>query len=320
MYCPRPFEQFYVVENGDVHLCCPEWIAMPAGNVLATPPLDIWRGRVAQNIRKSIVDGSFRHCINCPFLPGPAGCVDGGPPTPPELDRIHTLTIAYDPSCNLRCASCRAGAKTASPRAERVQDILLESGIFGHVDRLCSSGSGDPLASSLYWELLERLPASHHPKLRLILQTNGLLLTPQGWDKLGEYANRVEEVLVSVDACGPETYRQNRGGDWEILMQNLVGVVKRGVPLQLNFVVQSNNFREMPGFAMLASSLGARRTYFSTLEHWDDTYGEDDYLRRAVHLPSHPEHGELLEILHHPVLRDSSRVTLARLPAPPEEA
>jgi hypothetical protein len=60
MYCPRPFEQFYVVENGDVHLCCPEWIAMPAGNLLATPPLEIWNGKVARNIRASVVDQSFR--------------------------------------------------------------------------------------------------------------------------------------------------------------------------------------------------------------------------------------------------------------------
>lgn len=313
MYCPRPFEQFYVVENGDAHLCCPEWIAMPAGNVLATPPLEIWRGKVADNIRRSIVDQSFRHCIQCPFLPGPSGCIPDVDPCPPSLDRIRDLTIGYDTSCNLRCPSCRTAAKGHSPRAARIQEILLDSGIFDRVDRLTSSGSGDPLASELFWELLNRLPTQKYPRLHLVLQTNGLLLTPQCWMRLGEYARRVDEILISMDACGPETYRQNRGGDWNKLMENLVEVRARDVPLQLNFVVQTNNFREMPGFVKLAGALGARRVYFSALDNWN-TY--HDYVERAVHLPGHPEHEKLLDILRDPLLRNESKITLARLPKP----
>jgi MoaA/NifB/PqqE/SkfB family radical SAM enzyme len=183
------------------------------------------------------------------------------------------------------------------------------------VDRLASSGSGDPLASSLFWNLLDQLPAAQYPNLRLVLQTNGLLLTPPTWTRLGEYARRIDEILVSVDACGPETYQLNRGGNWQHLMENLGGIRDRDVPLQLNFVVQANNYREMPSFVKLANTLRAHRIYFSALDNWG-SYDTGDFLPRAVHNPGHPEHEPLLEILRDPLIRNDDRITLTRLPRP----
>jgi MoaA/NifB/PqqE/SkfB family radical SAM enzyme len=316
MFCKRPFEQFYVTSNGDAHLCCPEWIAMPAGNVIATHPLEIWQGKVAQNIRRSILDQSFRHCVACPFLPGPAGCVvDESVEGQPAVDRIGTLTVAYDPTCNLSCPSCRQGIRGREPRSELIQRILLESGIFKIVDRLCSSGSGDPIASPLYWDLLASLPPAEYPHMQLSLQTNGVLLDERARGKFGTWWDRVDEVLVSVDAATPETYALNRrGGNWEKLMRNLDYLAQAtGVRLQLNMVVQANNFEEMPSFARLARSCGAHRAYFSALDNWG-TYSTSDYAERAVHLPSHPQHARLLEVLRDPDLSDPARTTLARLP------
>ena len=316
MYCPRPYEQFYVTSKGDVHLCCPEWVALPAGNLFESHPIEIWTGENARMIREGITDQSFRHCTNCPLLPGPAGCVRDVPPEQPDTRRIRTLTIAYDPTCNLTCPSCRTSVKGKDPLSAKIQEILLDSGIFNLVDRVCSSGSGDPLAAPLYWELLERLPPAKYPHLKLALQTNGVLLTEKTWERLGENAARIDEILVSVDACGPETYAKNRrGGDWDVLMENLAGIKARGIPLQMSMVVQQNNFREMPGFVDLARRFGARTVYFSALENWG-TYRHDDYSSRAVHLRGHPEHAELLRVLGHPHFKDLTSITLARLPRP----
>ena len=315
MYCRRPFEQFYVAENGDVHLCCPEWIAMPAGNVLATPPLEIWHGKVAQRIRDSIDDQSFRFCTRCPFLPGPDGCVTIERQPDVSVNRIHTLTVAYDPTCNLSCPSCRNNVKGKAPRSQQIQDILIESGIFYQVDRLCSSGDGDPIASPLFWDLLEKLPADRYPRLRLVLQTNGVLLNKQAWDRLGAYAPRVNEILISIDAGTETTYLKNRrGGNMEDLLDNLVEIKARKVPLQLNMVVQQNNYQEMIKLVQLANAAGAHRIYFSALDNWG-SYSVADYLNRAVHLPGHPEHHDLLKMLADPILH-TSNITLARLPKP----
>jgi len=314
MMCRRPFEQYYVATGGNVHLCCPGWIDIPAGNVLADNPIAIWKGQVAHELRASIVDQSFKHCTSCPFLPSPSGCVWNGPGTYLNTDRIHTLTMAYDSTCNLSCPSCRTVVRGPDAQAVTVQEKLIESGIFHLVDRLCSSGSGDPFASPLYWDLLEKLPSSLYPSLRLIIQTNGILLNQKTWDRLGNNAKRINEVLVSVDAAHPATYETNRrGGHWTVLLGNLASIIDRQIPLQLNMVVQANNFLEMPAFVKLARALGAVRTYFSAIEQWG-TYSNDDYLNRAVHLNQHPDHPLLLDTLKHPDLQDPQFVILARLP------
>jgi MoaA/NifB/PqqE/SkfB family radical SAM enzyme len=315
VFCLRPFEQCYVTEDGDVHLCCPWWIAMPAGNLLARPPLEIWTGQVAQNIRSSIVDGSFRHCINCPHLPGPSGCVLDEPPRDPPTDRIHTLTASYDSTCNLRCKSCRTKSSGPTAMANLIQEMLIRSGIFSLVDRLAASGHGDPLASPLFWQLLKSLNPRDYPRLRLVLMTNGILLAPRHgrWQMLGEYAHRINEVQVSVDAATPETYAENRGGCWQDVRSAVDEVRRREIPLQLNFVVQENNLSEVVEFARWSRSVGARATYFSALENWG-TFDDADYLERSVHRPAHPRHGELLDVLSSEEIQGDPRVVLAGLP------
>ena len=314
MMCHRPFEQYYVTSNGNVHLCCPEWIDAPAGNIFTEKPIAIWMGKKAHEIRASIVDQSFSRCTRCPFLPFPNGCVTKEPATFLDVSRIHTLTVAYDPTCNLSCPSCRTAVRGPDERSSTVQAKLLSSGIFNLVDRLCSSGSGDPLASPLYWDLLKKLPRDRYPSLRLVLQTNGILLNQRNWERLGNNTQRINEILVSVDAATPTTYAANRrGGDWDILQDNLSRIFQHKIPLQLNFVVQANNFREMPDFVTMSRLLGASRTYFSALEQWG-TYSTDEYLSRSVHRPTHPDHPALLETLKHPNLQDPAFVVLARLP------
>jgi|WetSurMetagenome_2_1015567.scaffolds.fasta_scaffold04766_11 MoaA/NifB/PqqE/SkfB family radical SAM enzyme len=299
MFCPRPFQQYYVTPDGDVHPCCPKWVAMPIGNVLAAHPIGVWHNWVAQNVRRSIEDGSFRHCTGCKLLPGPEGCVVAeSPPEPPSVERIHTLTAAYDTACNLACGSCRSQVAGSSETSLAIQDTLVRSGIFRLVDVLCSSGSGDPLASPLFWKLLDDLPRTKYPHLSLSLQTNGLLLDESRWRRLTDlHGHPVVELLVSVDAATPETYAENRGGRWEVLVENLAFASTLKIPtVQLNFVVQSNNVEEVPGFAVLAKKLGATRVYFSALENWG-TYDKKEYLDRAVHLPQHPKHDRLLASL-----------------------
>ena len=314
MFCARPFSQFYIVENGDVHLCCPEWIAMPAGNLFVTPPLEIWKGKVATRVRESILDKSFRFCINCPHLPGPSGCVVPDDwAEQPSIERIGMMTMAYDPTCNLACPSCRTGIRGKAKNSAAIQEIILASGILQHVDTFYTSGSGDPLASPLFWDFLKALPNQGCPNLKITLQTNGLLLTPKTWERLGEHAARISEIFLSVDAARPETYQINRGGSWKVLNENLAEIKRRGIPLQLNMVVQANNYKEMLEFVDFADSYGAYRIYFSALENWG-VLSDADYQARAIHLSSHPEHSNLVSLLQHEKLRPSFKIVLARLP------
>lgn len=79
-------------------------------------------------------------------------------------------------------------------------------------------------------------------------------------------------------------------------MDNLGWMSSCDIPLQLNFVIQANNFREIPSFVDLGSRANARKILFSSLDNWD-TYSSEEYLKRAVHLPGHPLHENLIRIL-----------------------
>ena len=75
--CSRPFQWCEVHPDGSVFLCCPAWLKRPIGNLLQQPIEKIWNGAVAQEIRKSILNGSFHNCSKkrCPYLQEKSGPV-----------------------------------------------------------------------------------------------------------------------------------------------------------------------------------------------------------------------------------------------------
>jgi len=108
--------------KGDVYLCCPSWLDKVVGNIQLQTVEEVWNGRPAQELRRSILDGSFRYCDGgrCPFLQtlsGPVTRVDAV--TDPDLREAidkqmlelpygpKEVNCSYDRSCNLSCPSCR---------------------------------------------------------------------------------------------------------------------------------------------------------------------------------------------------------------------
>lgn len=66
--------------------------------------------------------------------------------------------------------------------------------------------------------------------------------------------------------------------------------------LQLSFVVQANNWREMPAFVEFAEAHGADRVLFTPLQSWN-TFSTEELERRMVCDARHPEHRAFLESL-----------------------
>ena len=321
-FCVEPFSGLDITHSGRVYMCCADWRPVPVGNMLETPLMDIWMGKPASDLRSSILDQSFRFCrATCPLLENPRGPVRIGsaPPALPSLDRLNRLTLSYDPTCNLKCPSCRTAHLGSSENTELIHRMVIQSGILQRTNLLYIAGDGDPIASPLYWSLLRSLdPLPLNPKLAVRLHTNGLLLTPERWAELGETSRRVINICVSVDAACEDTYRINRGGSWRLLQDNLAFISSLpGISLEMNFVVQANNFREMTDFVRLAFGYSAKVIFFAGLRNWDApkrpggaVFLGPDHLNRAVHLPSHPQHRQLLEILQDPIFKDP-RILLA---------
>jgi molybdenum cofactor biosynthesis enzyme MoaA len=287
----------------------------PLGSVTRDKPLALWNGWAAQRIRSSILDGSFRYCTGCPFLSSVTGPVRRRSELTDDAElsiirdarllvaRIGVLNLAYDRSCNLSCPTCRTEVIVASgPRLDGLrtfQDALVTPELLRSLDCLYVTGSGDPFASAALRDLLRSLDADDYPNLAIALHTNALLFTEENWERMRRAQPLVSSVEISIDAATAATYALNRrGGDWNRLLERLEFVRtlrdSGAVPyLKLSFVVQENNWREMAAFVRLARRFGADATQFTALANWG-TFGPAEFARRAVHLPSHPEHAEFM--------------------------
>jgi iron-sulfur cluster protein/radical SAM family protein len=321
LFCAQPFEYAQVEPDGSLYLCCPQTLPQPVGNLQKTSLLEAWNSAAAAQVRASILDGSYRYCsartcglLQQRLLPRAAEVkdpfhrlvLDQG------LTRLErgpaTINLSYDRTCNLACPSCRTGMIVARgeerERVARIHERVLGAHL-ADARRLVLTGSGDPFASHFYLQFLRTFEPESAPGLRIQLSTNGLLLTPATWESVCH--RLIDWIDVSIDAATPGTYVLNRGGDFDRLLDNLafLGGLRAAGELrlfQLHFVVQANNYGEMPAFAELGLRLGCDRVCFKQIVNWG-TYSPEEFRRRAVQSAGHPEHGRFLEVLRDPVFQ-----------------
>jgi MoaA/NifB/PqqE/SkfB family radical SAM enzyme len=329
LFCARPFTFFEIAHHpkrGDVFLCCPAWLPRSVGNATQQHMSEIWNGDAAVDIRRSILDGSFKHCTShCPYLQTITGPVQRvSDVVDPQLKQIieqklveaplpRNINAAFDRSCNLTCPTCRNEhiiERESAPEIRKLQRFIEEE-LLPDAEMLYVTGSGDAFGSPFFLEWLRNLDVSDKPKLRIHLHTNAQLWTPAIWAKLPAAVRRIILTTeISIDGASERTYRLNRrGGSWSKLMDNLefISELRASGPLlmlKVHMLVQENNFDEMPAFVELGSRIGADHIYFSHLTNWG-TFSDEEFAQRSIHLRSHPRHGELKAMLTHPSLKNS---------------
>jgi len=339
-FCHFPFEHAAINAGGEVFQCCAAFLPTPAGNVLENTFEEVWNSEQAQEIRSTILDGSFRHCVQarCPYLLGDVTLIKRSEITNPEhLDIIANnklrvdkgprgVHLAYDPTCNLSCAFCRteliALKGSELDRARTIHDRVV-AGALADARLLMISAQGDPFASRFYFDVLKNFDAARNPELRIKLTTNGLLFTPEAWEQIKACHDAINWIHVSVNGASKETFEENqRGGTWERLCENLqfIKSLRRfprfnsyaltaflNIPtrfITLSFIIQKNNYRELPQFIQMAKQLDVDQAMLTTIFHADRTFTDREFALLPVHWPNHPEHQEFLRILSHPALLD----------------
>jgi MoaA/NifB/PqqE/SkfB family radical SAM enzyme len=315
-----PFEYFVLNQQKDFYLCCEGWLHKPVGNFKFNSATKAWNNEIAREIRRSILDGSFRYCNSCPFLDEkkvPVQQVDKI--TDERLKNIiknqttvldkgpQCLNLAHDCSCNLMCPSCRTGIiQTKKTNHEEYEENKrIAERILGELkdclEWLYVSGSGDPFGSKLYHEILMSLKQENFPHMKLYLHSNGQLFDQKNWDSIRAINQSVKRVQISIDAANGNTYRKNRGSSWKRLNRNLkfISRLRQNGPVEnfdISMVVQQNNWGEMLQFIDLGRKYGADNIIFLALQNWG-TFSEQEYSLKAVHLESHPEHRNLVRFL-----------------------
>ena len=319
LFCSQPFEYAQPDPAGELYLCCPQTLPRSAGNLLRQDFMSVWNSPIAQEIRGSILDGSYRYCseATCGLLQSRKLPRVEDVRNPRHLAIIAkgttrlargpgTINFSYDRTCNLACPSCRNGliilAGQEKEKARQIHEKVLGKHL-ADAERLIVTGSGDPFISKFYLPFLREFDATAHPGVRIQLSTNGLLLTERMWGMICHDA--IDSIDVSIDAATPATYALNRGGDFDLLLKNLefMGKLRRQsalISFQMHFVVQANNFAEMAQFVRLGERFHCDLVCFKQLVNWG-TFSEREYAERAVQLPGHPLHHEFLGVLRDPI-------------------
>lgn len=301
--CPKPFTELNCMSI--MCPCCPAWLSTDKFNVdvlKTTKTVDeIWNYDYAE-FRSSIIDGSYKYCSDtCPqkisLITGDNKSLKD---TNPSLyDKVVNdttfipkpthLELCYDITCNLACKSCRPSILTTP---QHTIDSLygFYKPLFKHTTEFVISGDGDAFASNHYFSLLQQDLTELSPNLdRLVVQTNGILLTKDNFDKIHiNNKNHLHFLSISIDAATEDTYKKVRGGNFKKLLDNLEFVKNYKSNLKTNnwlivysgFTVTKYNIHEVIDFIDLACNYNFNMIQFWVAREWDRWVESKDSMHR----------------------------------------
>lgn len=317
VFCPEPFYKVRINTKSEVKLCCGSWLPTPAGKVTDSVDFynDIWNSKTAQNIRKSILDNSFKYCRKdkCPRLrsnnlPKISDIED--PYFREIIDKNLTvinkwpkvIAMNYDRSCNLSCPQCRPhiiqNKGKEKERIEQIHKYVLEYCIDS-ADELIITGAGDAFGSPLFRKFLQTYDFDKYKKI--ILRHNGTLLDENLWNTLKIHENPVE-MWISIDAATKQTFEMlRRGGKWNKLLEVMDFCKKlrkknKICYLKLIFSYNKINYCEMPAFVDLSYEWAADMINFMPLYPSAEFKG-DKYNELNIFDINHSEHNSLMSVL-----------------------
>jgi hypothetical protein len=320
--CTVPFEALEIMESNN-YMCCASWLTKELPN--GVPIKELWNSNEAIDIRKSVMDGSYRYCdkTQCPFLSrlislknktsGPiihvndlsdemklyydeqSGIVNKGP---------KIIQMSFDRSCNYKCPSCRVDMivansdkiKSVNLTIEEIEDAYSES-----IQTIYCSGTADPFASVSYRNYLRNFNPKKYPNLKSIhLHTNASLWNMEMWHSMTNIHPYVKSCEISIDAGTKDTYENitRLGGNWDNLISNLnfISTIEELESIKCSFVVQQSNYTEMVEFLNLMQSIFQNKVkvFFGKITNWG-TFTDGQFRLLQIWASEHPEHKLFLE-------------------------
>lgn len=324
-HCRVPWDTLGVNSNGDIFICSsPSWIPKFVGNLLKVQTIfDALNSDMAQQIRQEILAGRYFYCNNriCAFfnkipteqyqtLP-----LDTEPLTFLSsqdllIDRIpKNLIFDFDYTCNFQCPSCRTELINNNKHqiirtinndiVAKIKHLIIDQITDQPVEiRWCG---GEPFISEVYLDLLEYITQLNKTNIRHVIQTNGSYLKKKS-DLLEKLLPSMTELRVSFDAATADTYHKIRvNGQWQSLIDNVqwarnqIDAQGTNTLLSADFVVQLDNYKEIPEYVKLCHELGIDKITFQKMWNWG-TWPKNIFKEKNVYDPAHPNYTDLLAI------------------------
>ena len=274
--CSVPFSSLEI-HNSDFFVCCPSWLSKNFKRTEYTLE-SIWKSKELEDIRSSLLDGSFKYCNKkqCPHL---SKLLNEGVVSNPiieksklqydsvisKFDGPEVLIMNFDNTCNYKCPSCRVdlivldskGIKNVEKTIDEIDNYYSKD-----VTTLYITGSGDPFVSVGFRNYLRNFNPKKYPKLKGIhLHTNASMWNEKMWESMPNVHNYVKSCEISIDAGTKFTYENKTrlGGNWDVLIENLkfINTIPKLKEL-FNCIVGLSDHTMGIGASVAAVALGAR--------------------------------------------------------------
>ena len=181
---------------------------------------------------------------------------------------INTLYFYLTEGCNLACRHCWMGPRfDATGNHYPTLPVELFETAIREAKPLGLSGvkltGGEPLLHPHFTRLLEIV---RREELRLTIETNGLLCTPEIAAEIAKSPNRF--VSVSIDGTDAATHEWVRGvpGAFEAARQAVSNLVAAGIRPQVIFTVMRSNAGQVDAIVRMAEELGAASLKFNVVQ------------------------------------------------------
>ena len=326
--CRVPWNTMGINANGEIFICSsPSWIPKFVGNILQINDIyDALNSDLALKIRNEISNNRYFYCNTkiCGFFRDiPSELYNTQPHGDQSLvalpsqnnDQLQVnaiptnLIFDFDYTCNFKCPSCRTELINNNKRhvirninnniVDKIRTLVIDQIENQPISiRWCG---GEPFISEPYLTLLDYIATTGKTNIQHIIQTNGSYLKSKQY-LLEKLLPVTQELRISFDAATESTYKQIRvNGQWDLLLDN-VRWVKQFINknnfstrLSADFVVQLDNFKEIPLFVELCDQLGIEHINFQKMWNWG-TWPQDVFDRKNVFNPQHSDFAELQDI------------------------
>ena len=201
----------------------------------------------------------------------------------PQTYPLNQLYFYLTEGCNLSCRHCWLSPKL-DPTGDRYPTLpveLFETAILEAKPLGLSSvklTGGEPL---LHPQLATLLGIIRQEELGLIIETNGLLCTPEIAKEIAKSPNR--SVSVSIDGADAETHEWVRGvsGSFELARQAVRNLVAADISPQIIMSILPCNVDQVDAIVNMAEKLGASSIKFNIVQpiaRGEKLHGNDDVL------------------------------------------
>lgn len=312
--CKTMLNHLEIFHNGNTRCCCTTFVSENLDNVCEKTRDELWHSNLHKIMCLSTENQTYSFCEKtmCPLFVG-KNSFDNKCWNDRKYERMtekpEVMALGHDSSCNLCCVTCREkiyhACEVELQIVNQVTDIIKKQYLDG-CKFLIMAGDGEVFLAKSYKDIYGDIRCN--PDFIRLL-SNGMLLNESTWEQFKKGKKSRVMLTVSVDAATKETYEKiRRNGNFDILKENMefaARLKKKGELsyFRMNFVVQKENYKEMPEFVKWAESLDANEVFFTKILNWG-TYTDEEFKEISMMEPDGiTPKKELKDVLNDPKLK-----------------